>query len=115
MTGMRFVDVPDPGRIEGGPSQVSVIFEDGGFQEQGFEITKVELCLYEEKTDEKLGVYSLLTSVVHTDRGSIEMIYDEGFRGADALRRASRFLSANLGVSGVVLRSIIALEELSKT
>lgn len=112
---MRFVDVPDPGRIEGSPSRISVIFEGGGFREQGFEITKVELCLYEEKTDEKLGAYSLITSVVHTDRGSIEMIYDEGFRGEDALGRASRFLSANLGVSGVVLRSIIALGELSKT
>ncbi len=112
---MRFVDVPDPGRVASGPSRVSVILEGGSFWERGFEITRVELCLYEEKADERLGTYSLITSVVHTDRGSIEMVYDEGFRGEDPLGRASRFLSANLGISGVVLRSIIALEQLTKT
>ncbi len=112
---MRFVDVPDPGRVAGGPSRVSVIFENGSFWERGFEVTKVELCLYEERTDERLGPYSLITSVVHTDRGSVEMVYDEGFRGESPLERAGRFLSANLGMSGVVLRSIIALEQLRRT
>ena len=29
----------------------------------------------------KLGVFSLITSFVETDVGSVEMIYDEGFRG----------------------------------
>ena len=116
LSSMKFVDVPNPTRVDKEPNQTSVIFENGSFQEQGFEISKVELCLYEEKTDEKLGVYSLITSVVYTDKGTVEMIYDEGFRGENSLERASQFLSANLGISGVVLRSIIALqEELSKT
>jgi hypothetical protein len=64
--------------------------------------------------DEKLGVFSLITSFVETNRGSVEMIYDEGFRGENPLLRASEFLTSNLGISGLVLRSIITLREKSK-
>jgi hypothetical protein len=46
--------------------------------------------------------------------GSVEMIYDEGFRGEQSLLRASEFLTSNLGISGLILRSIIALREKSK-
>jgi len=69
------------------------------------------LRLYNERTDEKLGVYSLITSFVETDKGSVEMIYNEGFRGEDSLLRAAKFLTSNLGISGLILRSIISLRE----
>jgi len=39
------------------------------------------------------------------------MIYDEGFRGEESLSRAAKFLTSNLGVSGLILRSIISLRE----
>jgi len=39
------------------------------------------------------------------------MIYDEGFRGVDSLSRASSFLISNLGISGLILRSVIVLRE----
>ena len=61
-----------------------------------FKISKVELRLYLEQTDEKLGTFSLITSFVETDGGSVEMIYDEGFRGEKSLLRASEFLTSNL-------------------
>jgi hypothetical protein len=70
----------------------------------------VELRLYVEKNDEKLGPFSLITSFVQTDKGSIEMIYDEGFRGDNSLNRAVKFLISNLGLSGLILRSIITLK-----
>jgi hypothetical protein len=41
------------------------------------------------------------------------MIYDEGFRGEDSLLRASKFLISNLGISGLILRSVISLREKS--
>ena len=45
-------------------------------------ISKVELRLFTlNKQIKNLGVYSLITSFVETDKGSVEMIYDEGFRG----------------------------------
>ena len=112
---MRFIDVPNPDRINRTSDRTVTIFEDGNFIQQGFKVNKVTLHLYVEKTDAQLGVYSLITSVVHTDKGSIEMIYDEGFRGHDSLERVASFLSANLGVSSVILRSIIALKELTDT
>ena len=82
-------------------------FQTGNFIQDEFKISKVELRLYLEQTDEKLGVFSLITSFVETDKGSVEMIYDEGFRGEESLLRASKFLTSNLGISGLILRSVI--------
>jgi hypothetical protein len=64
-----------------------------------------------ERIDQKLGNYSLITSFVRTNKGTIEMIYDEGFLGEDALSRAFTFLTTNLGLSGLVLRSIISIRQ----
>jgi len=87
------------------------LLSSGDFVQDGFRISKVELRLYHERSDEKLGDYSLITSFVETDKGSVEMIYDEGFRGEEPLLRASEFLTSNLGISGLILRSIISLRE----
>ena len=75
------------------------------------EISDIELRLYLEKIDQNLGAYSLITSFVRTNKGTIEMIYDEGFLGEDALSRAFTFLTTNLGLSGLVLRSIISIRQ----
>ena len=106
---MNIVDLHNPQRINRNPDCVEVLFSSGNFVDQGFSVHKVELRLYLEKTDEKLGPYSLITSFVETDKGSVEMIYDEGFRGEDSLNRTVQFLTANLGLSGLILRSIITL------
>jgi len=108
---MIIVDLHDPQRVNKTPDGVEVLLSSGNFVQDGFTISKVELRLYNERTDEKLGVYSLLTSFVETDKGSVEMIYDEGFRGEDPLLRAAEFLTSNLGISGLVLRSIISLRD----
>ncbi|NQV39701.1 MAG: hypothetical protein HQ505_04070 [Nitrosopumilus sp.] len=111
---MNIVDLHDPARVDKTPDAVEVLFSSGNFLQDDFKISKVELRLYSEQTDEKLGVFSLITSFVETDRGSLEMIYDEGFRGENSLLRASEFLKSNLGISGLILRSIITLREKSK-
>ena len=92
------------------PDQIEILFSSGDFEEQGFLVKQVELRLYVEKNDEKLGSFSLITSLVQTDKGSIEMIYDEGYRGDDSLNRAVNFLISNLGLSALILRSIISLK-----
>lgn len=112
---MHIVDLHDPRRINRQPDGVEVLFSSGNFIEHGFIVHKVELRLYLEKTDERLGPYSLITSFVETDKGSVEMIYDEGFRGKDSLSRTAQFLTTNLGVSGLVLRSIITLRDKIET
>ena len=108
---MIIVDLHDPQRVNKTPDGVEVLLSSGNFVQDGFTISKVELRLYNERTDEKLGVYSLITSFVETNKGSVEMIYDEGFRGEEPLLRAAQFLTSNLGISGLVLRSIISLRE----
>jgi len=108
---MNIVDLHDPKRVDKTPDDVEVLLSSGNFTQDDFKISRVELRLYSEQTDEELGVFSLITSFVETDRGSIEMIYDEGFRGQNSLLRATQFLTSNLGISGLILRSVIALEE----
>ncbi len=108
---MIIVDLHDPQRVNRTPDDVKVLLSSGNFTQDDFVISKVELRLYNERTDEKLGVYSLITSFVETEKGSVEMIYDEGFRGEDSLLRAAEFLTSNLGISGLILRSIISLRE----
>ncbi len=108
---MTIVDLHDPQRVNRTPDDVEVLLSSGNFIQDDFIISKVELRLYTERTDEKLGVYSLITSFVETDKGSVEMIYDEGFRGEGPLLRAAEFLTSNLGISGLILRSIISLRE----
>ncbi|WP_457763292.1 hypothetical protein [Candidatus Nitrosopumilus sp. bin_6a] len=108
---MKIIDLYDPQRVNRSPDSVEVLFSYGNFIQDDFKISRVELRLYNEKIDDELGVFSLITSFVETDKGSIEMIYDEGFRGEDSLLRATQFLTSNLGLSGLILRSVIALEE----
>jgi hypothetical protein len=80
-------------------------------QNQGFTIKKIEMHQYIERTDEKLGDYSLLTVIVETDRGSVEMKYDEGFRSPDALESAVTMLTQYTGLSSLINRALIALSE----
>lgn len=108
---MKVIDLQNIERVNKEPDKKIDIISSGDFTEQGFVIQKIQLRQYVEKTDEKLGPYSLITSEITTDMGSIEMLYDEGFRGIDALDRASKFLTENLGISGLILRSIIALKD----
>ena len=108
------VDLHDPNRVNKKPDDVVVLLSSGKFIQDEFIISHVELRLYVENVDENLGAYSLITSFVDTDKGSVEMIYDEGFRGDQSLLRASEFLTSNLGISGLILRSIISLRENDK-
>ena len=108
---MDIIDMHNPDRVKRYPDSVNVLLSTGTFVQDEFTISKVELRLYNERIDETLGVYSLITSFVETDKGSVEMIYDEGFRGTDSLLRSASFLINNLGISALILRSVISLRE----
>ena len=107
---MKIIDILNPDRVNRTPDQFVTIFSEQNYSEHGFKIQKVELRLFVEKIDKDLGPYSLITSFVDTDKGSIEMIYDEGYRGINSLESAKEFLVKNLGISGLILRSVIALD-----
>ncbi len=112
---MKIIDLPNPERINRQPDRSVLIFSEKNYSEHGFNIKKVELRLFIEKTDEKLGPYSLITSLIDTDKGSIEMVYEEGYNGMHSLERSKDFLVSSLGISGLILRSIIALDSALKT
>lgn len=107
---MKYIDIADPKRVDRTPNKIIQLLSDGTITERGYKIKNIQLRLYTEKNDKKLGVYSLITSLVETDRGSVEMVYDEGFRGDNALESSSKFLTNSLGVSGLILRSLIFLD-----
>ena len=107
---MRHIDISNPKRVDRNPDKIIVLLSNGSIAEKGYVIKNIQLRLYIEEHDEKLGQYSLITSLIETDKGSVEMIYDEGYRGNDALETSSKFLAENLGVSSLILRSLIFLD-----
>jgi len=107
---MKFIDIPDPNRITNDPNDRTVIFSDGKITQDDIEIQKIELLQYKIKNDEELGVYSIITALIDTDHGIIEILYDEGYRGDNALVESVNMLIQNLGLSGLILRSIISLK-----
>ena len=107
---MKFVDIPDVSRITGDPVNRITIISDGKIQQDGVEINKIELLEYKIKFEEKLGDYSVITALIRTDLGEIEILYDEGYRGEDALRESANMLTQNLGLSGLIIRSLISLK-----
>jgi hypothetical protein len=108
---MKFIDIPDSQRIEREPDNRNVIFTDGKIIQEGVEIKRIELLEYKIKIDEKLGQYSIITALVNTDQDQIEILYDEGYRGNDALDESANMLIQNLGLSGLILRSLISLKD----
>ena len=107
---MKFIDIPDSQRIEREPDNRNVIFADGKIIQEGVEIKRIELLEYKIKIDEKLGQYSIITALVNTDQDQIEILYDEGYRGNNALNESTNMLIQNLGLSGLILRSLISLK-----
>ena len=107
---MKFIDIPDSQRIEREPDNRNMIFADGKIMQDGVEIKQIELLEYKIKKDETLGEYSIITALVDTDQGQIEILYDEGYRGNDALNESVNMLIQNLGLSGLILRSLISLK-----
>lgn len=105
------IEVADPERIDRVPDKTVVLLSYGNFFEQGHVVKNVSLNLYVQKKHDTLGPYSLITALVETDKGIIEMTYDEGWRGANALEEAAAFLTSHLGISGLILRSIIQLDQ----
>ena len=112
---MKFIDISDSKRIEREPDDRNLIFSDGKMIQDGIEIKQIELLQYKIRTDQNLGEYSIITALVDTDHGQIEILYDEGYRGNDALHDSVNMLVQNLGLSGLILRSLISLKnELKK-
>ena len=112
---MKFVDVPDEKRIQREPNNHVMILSNGKIKQDDVLINQIKLLQYKTKIDQNLGEYSIITALVDTDQGQIEILYDEGYRGDNALNDSATMLVQNLGLSGLILRSLISLKnELEK-
>jgi hypothetical protein len=107
----KIVEVTDSHRIDKAPDKTIVLMSGGKFSERGHVVKNICLNLYLLRKDESLGPYSLITVLVETDKGVIEMTYDEGYRGANAIEEAVAFLTSHIGISALILRSIIQLDQ----
>ena len=107
---LKYIDIPNPKRLEREPDKIISILTNGNSIENGYEIRNIFLRLYIEKIDKELGPYSVITSLVETTEDSVEMIYDEGYFEPEELLNTSKFLINNLGISSVILRSLVFLD-----
>ena len=107
---LKYIDIPNPKRLEREPDKIISILTNGNSIENGYEIRNIFLRLYIEKIDKELGTYSVITSLVETAEDSVEMIYDEGYFDIKEFENTSKFLINNLGISSIILRSLIFLD-----
>lgn len=73
-------------------------------------IKKLELSLYITKNHKILGDYSILVIIIETNMGTVIMKYDEGYRGKDAFDNAVEMLIQFNGVSSLINRALIELD-----
>ena len=107
LNAMNVIDVPN--HIGDAPDGRAII-SDKTYIINGIIIRKVELRHYITGQGTN-GPYSVITAYVQFESDSVEILYDQGYRGKDALDRAARFLRDMMGISGLVLRAQISLTE----
>jgi len=112
---VKVIDVVSPERINKVPDKTIILLSSGNFIEQGYVVKNIHLNLYIQNKDEKLGPYSLITAYLETDKGEIEIAYDEGYRGNNALEETASFLTTHLGISSLILRSVMQLKNAQQT
>jgi hypothetical protein len=88
------------------------LIEDGKLEIQGFVVKRIELCEYIDRVDPQLGPYSVITAIVETDKGKVELKYDEGFRGEQALEYLSIMLKQYTGFSSLINRALIEINRM---
>ena len=102
---MKFIDIQDPTRIDKTPDESHEIFSSENFTEQGLLIKKIEMRLYIEKHG-----MCLLTIFLQSDKGEVEMLYNETKYEEDLLINLTKFLTNQLGISSIITRAIIFLK-----
>jgi len=102
---MKFNDIPDSNRIDRIPDESQEIFSSENFTEQGLIIKKIEMRLYIEKENR-----CLITVFLQSDKGEVEMLYDEIKYEKNSLPNLTKFLMNQLGISSIITRTIIFLK-----
>jgi len=75
-------------------------------------IKKLELLMYITNNHKILGDYSILVSTIETDKGTVIMKYDEGYRGKDVFDNSIKMLTQYSGLSSLINRALIELDNI---
>jgi hypothetical protein len=110
MNKKKISDIDSSRIIMRNPDKSIVLLTNGRNENQGFIIEYIELRQYIENVDPFLGNYSLLTVLIKTDKGEVEMKYDEGFRDINVIESAARMLTQYAGFASLINRALIELQ-----
>ena len=110
MNKKKVSDIESSRIIMRNPDKSLVLLTNSRNENQGFIIEHIELRQYIENVDPFLGNYSLLTVLIKTDKGEVEMKYDEGFRDIDVIESAARMLTQYVGFASLINRALIELQ-----
>ena len=92
------------------PDKSVTLLANGKTENQGYIIEHIELRQYIENVDPFLGNYSLLTVLIKTNKGEVEMKYDEGFRDNNVIESAAKMLTQYAGFASLINRALIELQ-----
>jgi hypothetical protein len=107
----KVTDIDSSSRItKRNPDKSLTLLANGKTENQGYIIEHIELRQYIEDVDPFLGNYSLLTVLIKTDKGEVEMKYDEGFRGNNVIESAAILLTEYAGFAPLINRALIELQ-----
>ena len=93
------------------PKKSKIILSNMMYDNEYF-IKKLELSLYDTNNHKILGDYSILVIIIETNKGTVIMKYDEGYRGTDAFDNAIEMLIQYNGVSSLINRALIELDNI---
>jgi hypothetical protein len=93
------------------PKKSKIILSNMMYDNEYF-IKKLELSLYNKNNHKILGDYSILVIIIETNKGTVIMKYDEGYRGKDAFDNAIEMLTQFNGVSSLINRALIELDSI---
>jgi hypothetical protein len=86
------------------------LLKDVNLKTSGFVVRNLEFRQYKVSVDPNLGVYSLITVLIETDKGCIEIKYDEGYKEEGILHILAQFLSNYVGYTSLITRAIMELQ-----
>ena len=110
---MRINDVNEFDGLERNPDKKLILLSNVNIVQNGYKIKLLELRLY-YRINQKHNSQSIITAYLETDDHSIEAKYEEGNLDDVELKKSAELLENNLGLSGLILRLIISLDNTLK-
>jgi len=106
---VRINDVNEFDGLERNPDKKLILLSNVNIVQNGYKIKLLELRLY-YRINQKHNSQSIITAYLETDDHSIEAKYEEGNLDDVELKKSAELLENNLGLSGLILRLIISLD-----